>query len=191
MKKIVFATHNTHKLSEIREIVDRQFKILGLSDIGCNEEIPETGATLQENALQKALYIKKKYGYDCFADDTGLEVDVLGGAPGVHTARYAGDEENSEENMSKMLQELKGETRRTARFKTVIALLQGEKQHFFKGIAEGEIVEERRGTYGFGYDPIFAPQGYSKTFAEMEDDEKNKISHRAIAVEQLIGFLLS
>lgn len=191
MKKIVFATHNTHKLSEIREIVDRQFKILGLSDIGCNEEIPETGATLQENALQKALYIKKKYGYDCFADDTGLEVDVLGGAPGVHTARYAGDEENSEENMSKMLQELKGETRRTARFKTVIALLQGEEQHFFKGIAEGEIVEERRGTYGFGYDPIFAPQGYSKTFAEMEDDEKNKISHRAIAMEQLIGFLLS
>lgn len=191
MKEIVFATNNAHKLKEIREIVGEQFRILSLSDIGCHEEIPETGLTLRENALQKATYIKEKYGYDCFADDTGLEVDALNGAPGVHTARYAGEEGDSEKNMNKMLQELKEVTQRTARFKTVIAFLKGSEQHLFEGIAEGQIVEEERGSKGFGYDPIFAPQGYTQTFAELGDKEKNKISHRALAMQQLIGFLLS
>ena len=191
MKKIVFATNNIHKLSEIRDIVDGRFQILSLSEIGCHEEIPETGSTLQENALQKATYIKEKYGYDCFADDTGLEVDALGGAPGVHTARYAGEDGDAEKNMEKMLREMKGQRNRTARFKTVIALLKAGQEHLFEGVAEGEITEERRGKEGFGYDPIFRPQGYEQTFAELGDEEKNKISHRALAMEQLIGFLLS
>lgn len=189
--KIVFATNNKHKLNEIRKITEGKIEILSLSDIHCHEEIPETGTTLEENALMKAQFIKDKFGFDCFADDTGLEVDALDGAPGIYSSRYAGEACNPQDNMEKMLRVLKGKKNRKARFRTVIALLLKGKQHFFEGVINGEIIEEKRGTAGFGYDPIFLPDGYDKTFAELGDDEKNKISHRAIATHKLVDFLLS
>ena len=191
MRKIVFATNNKHKLDEIREITRGEMEILSLSDIGCHDEIPETGTTLEQNALQKATYIKEHFGYDCFADDTGLEADALGGAPGVFSARYAGEQCNSDDNMQKVLAGLNGINNRKARFRTVIALILNGDTYYFEGIINGEIISEKRGAEGFGYDPIFVPEGYSRTFAELGDQEKNKISHRAVATHRLVDFLLS
>lgn len=189
--KIVFATNNQHKLDEIRKITAGKIEILSLSDIDCHDDIEENGTTLEENALIKAQYIKDKFGFDCFADDTGLEVDALGGAPGVYSSRYAGENCNPQDNMRKLISELQGKENRNARFRTVIALLFNGKKHFFEGEIRGRIIDEKRGIAGFGYDPIFMPDNYDKTFAELGDDEKNKISHRAIATRQLINFLLS
>ncbi|MDR0332570.1 MAG: non-canonical purine NTP diphosphatase [Dysgonamonadaceae bacterium] len=196
MNKIVFATNNKHKLDEIRQITAGKLEILSLSDINCHDEIEETGATLEENALIKAQYIKDKYGFDCFADDTGLEVEALNGAPGVISARYAGEHCNAQDNMKKLLHELKiggsqmqGKTNRKARFRTVIALILDSEKHFFEGEIEGKIIEEERGTAGFGYDPIFQPLGYNETFAELGDDVKNRISHRALATNRFVEFL--
>lgn len=189
MKKIVFATNNKHKLDEIRKITDGSLQILSLADIHCEDEIEETGTTLEENALLKARYVKKKYGYDCFADDTGLEVDALGGAPGVYSSRYAGEACNPADNMIKLLHELAGVKNRNARFRTVIALLIGNEKHFFEGVINGKIIEERRGEAGFGYDPVFVPEGMDLTFAELGNDVKNQISHRALATRQLAQFL--
>ena len=193
--KIIFATNNNHKLSEIRHILGDNIEVLSLSDIGCHDDIPETAPTLEGNALQKAQYVYDHYHLSCFADDTGLEVDALGGAPGVFSARYAGEGHDSEANMSKLLAELGENNNRKARFRTVIALLltDGENidTHLFEGIAPGSIIRERRGTEGFGYDPIFQPEGYEATFAELGPDIKNKISHRAKAVEKLADFLLN
>lgn len=200
--KIVFATNNQHKLSEIRSILGDKIEVLSLKDIGCEVDIPETGTTLEENALQKAEYVYSHYHIDCFADDTGLEVDALGGAPGVYSARYAGGEgHDSEANMTKLLHELGENNNRRARFRTVIALIQKrdvcpcgctsiKEIHRFEGIVEGQIIRERRGGEGFGYDPIFQPDGYSETFAELGLDIKNKISHRAMATQKLAEFLL-
>lgn len=190
MREIVFATNNKHKLSEIRDITRGKIKILSLNDINCFEDIPETGETLEENALIKARFVKEKYGFDCFADDTGLEVDVLGGAPGVYSSRYAGEACRPEDNMRKLIREMRNADNRSARFRTVIALLLNGEKHFFEGIINGEIIEEKRGGSGFGYDPIFVPDGYDETFAELGDEIKNAISHRAIATQKLIGFLL-
>ena len=188
--KIVFATNNQHKLSEIRSILGDAIEVLSLKDIGCEVDIPETGKTLEENALQKAQYIYDHYHMDCFADDTGLEVDALGGAPGVYSARYAGGEgHDSEANMAKLLHELGDNSNRKARFRTVIALIIDGKVNTFEGIVKGEIIRERRGGEGFGYDPIFQPEGYDKTFAELGMDVKNHISHRARAVHKLAEFL--
>lgn len=191
MRKIVFATNNKHKLDEIRKISEGKIEILSLSDIGCHDDIPETGATLEENALQKADYIKRHFGYDCFADDTGLEVDALNGAPGVFSARYAGESCDPEDNMDKLLRELNGVENRKARFRTVIALVLNGNTHYFDGVVHGEITSERRGAEGFGYDPIFVPDGHCKTFAELGNGEKNKMSHRAIGTRKLVDFLLS
>ena len=194
--KIVFATNNAHKLSEIRGILGNRFEVLSLNDIGCHEDIPETGSTLEENALQKARYIFEKYGYDCFADDTGLEVEVLNGEPGVFSARYAGGEgHDSEANMQKLLRNLKNQTNRKARFRTIIALVRTEEGkekgcvYEFEGIVDGSITSEKSGVEGFGYDPIFQPDGYDKTFAELVMEVKNAISHRARAVSKLAAFL--
>ncbi len=199
--KIVFATNNRNKLAEIRSILGDRFEIVSLKDIGCDVDIPETGTTLEENAMQKARYIYDNYGLSVFADDTGLEVDALGGAPGIYSARYAGGAgHDSEANMTKLLAELGENNNRKARFRTVIALLLKDDsaadnnrtkpdEQLFEGIAEGEIIRERRGGEGFGYDPIFMPQGYDKTFAELGLDVKNKISHRAKAVERLAEYL--
>lgn len=189
--KIVFATNNQHKLEEIKDIFPNNFEIVSLKDIGCNEEIPEDYETLEENALQKALFIKNKYGYDCFADDTGLEVDALDGKPGVYSARYAGENRSAEDNMKKVLMEMELENERSARFKTVIALSMSGKEYLFEGSVEGKILEEKRGEKGFGYDPIFQPRNYDKSFAEMTNEEKNKISHRGRAVKKLIDFFKS
>ena len=189
--KIVFATNNQHKLSEIRNILGNTIEVLSLKDIGCEVDIPETGLTLQENALQKAQYIYDHYHMDVFADDTGLEVEALHGAPGVYSARYAGEGHDSEANMTKLLHELAENNNRKARFRTVIALLQQNNVHFFEGIVNGEIIHERRGGEGFGYDPIFQPDGYDMTFAEMGGDIKNTISHRARATAKLAEFLLN
>ena len=233
MNKIVFATNNKHKLEEIRSILGEKFEVLSLSDIGCHEDIPETSDTLEGNAMQKAQYVFDKYGYDCFADDTGLEVDALGGEPGIYSARYAaldGDDSishDSEANMAKLLRKLEGVENRKARFRTVIALIthpqslpKGGKSDMisvnkgnqtslpsggieggynpspregqrvgFEGIVNGSIIRERRGGEGFGYDPIFQPEGYDKTFAELGSEIKNHISHRARAVEKLAHYL--
>ena len=233
MNKIVFATNNQHKLEEIRSILGDDFEVLSLSDIGCHEDIPETSDTLEGNAMQKAQYVFDKYGYDCFADDTGLEVDALGGEPGIYSARYAaldGDDSishDSEANMAKLLRKLEGVENRKARFRTVIALIthpqslpKGGKSDMisvnkgnqtslpsggieggynpspregqrvgFEGIVNGSIISERRGGEGFGYDPIFQPEGYDKTFAELGSEIKNHISHRARAVEKLAHYL--
>lgn len=189
--KIVFATNNRHKLDEIRKITEGKIEILSLSDIDCHEEIPETGTTLEENAMMKAQFIKDKFGFDCFADDTGLEVDALDGAPGVYSSRYAGEACNPQDNMEKMLRVLESKINRKACFRTVIALLLNGRQYLFEGKINGEIIEEKRGTAGFGYDPIFLPEGFDKTFAELGDEVKNSISHRAIATSKLIDFLLS
>jgi XTP/dITP diphosphohydrolase len=195
--KIVFATNNAHKLQEIREILGSDFEIVSLADIGCHADIPETGNTLEENARQKAEYIMRNYHINCFADDTGLEVEALDGAPGVHSARYAeGTDHNSEANMAKLLRELKDKTNRAARFRTVISLLTvtGEapsnyREIQFEGEVRGHIDTEKHGTEGFGYDPIFIPEGYDKSFAELGEDVKNQISHRARAVKKLAAYL--
>lgn len=188
--KLVFATNNKHKLDEVRKITaQHNIEVVSLADIHCHDEIPETADTLEGNALQKAQYIQDKFGLDCFADDTGLEVEALDNAPGVYSARYAGPGHDSEANMQKLLQEMEGKTNRKARFRTVIALIIGDKQYCFSGIVNGTITTEKKGENGFGYDPIFIPEGYEQTFAELGDSVKNKISHRAKAVEQLNHFL--
>ena len=190
MKELVFATNNAHKLRELREIAADKFTILSLKDINCNDDIPETADTIKGNALIKANYIKDKYGYDCFADDTGLEIEALGGEPGVYSARYAGEECDSEKNMAKVLEKLQGETNRAARFVTFIALRQGEETLTFEGEVQGEILTERHGNGGFGYDPIFKPLEADCSFAEMSADEKNAISHRGRAVAKLFEYLM-
>ena len=191
MKKIVFATNNKHKLDEIRKILGENFEIVSLKDIGCDIDIPETGNTLEANALQKAEYVREHYAIDCFADDTGLEVDALNGQPGVHSARYAeGTDHDSNANMNKLLKELGNNNNRKARFRTVIALLLNGETHLFEGIVNGHIAYEKHGTEGFGYDPIFVPEGYEQSFAELGMDIKNNISHRARAVKKLAKFLL-
>ena len=189
MDTLVFATNNAHKLDEVRKITKGLVHIVSLADIDCHDDIPETADTLEGNALQKARYIKEHYGYDCFADDTGLEVKALGNAPGVYSARYAGDGHDSEANMRKLLHELEGVTQRQAQFRTAIALIWKGEEHLFEGIVKGSIIEQKRGASGFGYDPVFMPEGYEETFAEMGNAEKNKISHRARAVEKLCEYL--
>lgn len=190
MKKLVFATNNAHKLDEIRAILGSKIEILSLNDINCHADIPETADTLEGNAALKAQYIYKNFGLDCFADDTGLEVEALNGAPGIYSARYAGGEgHDSEANMKKLLAEMEGKENRKARFRTAICLIEDGKEHLFEGIVNGEIIQERRGGSGFGYDPVFVPEGYTETFAEMGNDEKNKISHRARAVAKLCDYL--
>ena len=187
-EKLVFATHNVHKLDEIRHIL-KNYEIVGLNDIGCHEEIVEDSDTLEGNAKIKADFVTKNYHLNCFADDTGLEVEALDGAPGVYSARYAGEGCSYHDNVVKMLEAMKGITNRKARFRTVIALNLNGKQYFFEGIVNGKILEEEHGEGGFGYDPIFQPEGYEETFAEMPMDVKNKISHRGRAVQKLIEFL--
>ncbi len=189
MRKLVFATNNAHKLAEVRAILEPEFKIVSLAELGCTDDIPETADTLEGNALLKAQYIQQKFGVDCFADDTGLEIDALGGEPGVYSARYAGDGNNACENMCKVLRLLGENPNRKACFRTVIALLQGDKQVLFEGRIDGDISTSPRGNSGFGYDPIFVPEGYLVSFAELGTEEKNKISHRALAVEKLVEHL--
>lgn len=189
MKKIVFATNNQHKLDEVKKITEGLTEIVSLSEINCFDDIPETADTLEGNALQKARYVKEKFGFDCFADDTGLEVEALDNAPGVYSARYAGPDHNSESNMKLLLKNMEGITNRNARFRTVIALLMDGKEYLFDGIVEGVIIDEKRGNSGFGYDPVFVPNGYNETFAQLGSDIKNNISHRAKAVLKLHDFL--
>ena len=188
-KKLVVATNNAHKLEEISAILGNEMELLSLKDIHCNADIPETADTLEGNARQKAMYIHENYGMDCFADDTGLEVEALNGTPGVFSARYAGDGHDSEANMQKLLKELEGKENRKAQFRTAICLIMEGKEYLFEGIVKGHIIEEKRGGAGFGYDPIFVPEGYNQTFAELGNDVKNTISHRARAVEKLCTFL--
>lgn len=190
-KKFVFATNNAHKLEEVSAILNNKVELLSMKDINCRVDIPETADTLEGNALIKARYIFENYQLDCFADDTGLEVEALNSAPGVYSARYAGDAHNSEANMKKLLQDMEGVENRKARFRTVFALIVNGKEHLFEGIVKGEITKNRRGTAGFGYDPIFIPEGYTQTYAEMGNELKNKISHRALATNKLCRFLLS
>ena len=187
--KIVFATNNKHKLEEIRRMLAGKHEIVSLADISCHDEIPEEQDTLEGNAFQKARYIKEHYGYDCFADDTGLEIEALGGRPGVYSARYAGEDKDSEANMQKVLAEMQGCDNRRARFRTAIALILRGEEHLFEGEVRGEILRERHGEGGFGYDPIFRPEGFSVSFAEMSLDDKNRISHRGEAVRRLAAFL--
>ena len=187
--KLVFATNNAHKLEEIRAILGDKIEILSLSDIDCHADIPETADTLQGNALLKAQYVYTHYRLNCFADDTGLEVEALNGAPGVYSARYAGEQKDANDNMDKLLSELKDKSNRKANFKTVIVLNLNGNQNLFTGIINGKIIEEKIGTNGFGYDPIFVADGFDKTFAELTMEEKSTISHRGIAVKELILFL--
>ena len=190
-REIVFATNNAHKLAEIRKIMGEQWRVLSLSEIGCEADIEETADTLQGNAEIKARYVKEHFGYDCFADDTGLLVDALGGAPGVYSARYAGEQHNSADNMALLLKNMENETNRKAHFSTVIALIIGNDMYYFEGRVDGEILEKPEGTEGFGYDPVFRPEGYVGSFATMSGEEKNAISHRGRATAKLIEFLLS
>ena len=187
--KIVFASNNINKIQEIQSMLPENIQIVSLESIGCFEEIPETANTIEGNAILKANYITQKYGFDCFADDTGLEVDSLNGQPGVYSARYAGEQRNADDNMNKLLKELSDKSNRNAQFKTVIALNFQGKQHLFTGIASGEITLEKKGTGGFGYDPLFKPNGYEKTFAELSLEIKNEISHRGKASKLLLEFL--
>lgn len=187
--KLVFASNNKNKIQEIQALVPNNIQILSLEEIGCTEDIPETADTIEGNAILKANYVTSNYGYDCFADDTGLEVEVLNGAPGVYSARYAGEQKDANNNMDKLLSELKDKSNRKANFKTVIALNLNGKQNLFTGIINGKIIGEKIGTNGFGYDPIFVADGYEKTFAELTMEEKSTISHRGIAVKELILFL--
>lgn len=189
--KIIFASNNKNKVQEIQNQVPKSIQIVTLEEIGCTEDIAETGKTLEENAIIKANYVTEKYGLPCFADDTGLEIDALNGEPGVYSARYAGEDKNADKNMDLVLEKLNNSTNRKAQFKTVIALNINNQQHLFTGIVEGEIRNEKTGTNGFGYDPIFEPENLGKTFAEMSLEEKNKLSHRGRAVEQLIDFLIN
>ncbi|TCD04576.1 non-canonical purine NTP diphosphatase [Pedobacter frigidisoli] len=188
MKKLVFATNNQHKTAEIRSALTGQYEVLNLEDIGCLTDIPETANTFEGNATLKSSYVVENFNLDCFADDSGLEIKALNNEPGVYSARYSGSRD-SVENMQLVLEKLKGNPNRNARFKTVISLMQNGQNHLFEGLVEGTIREELSGSKGFGYDPIFQPNGYDITFAEMEMSEKNKISHRAIALKKMIDFL--
>ena len=197
MKDLVFATNNRNKLTEVQQLLTGKFNILSLEDIKCNEELPETCYTLEGNALQKAQYVFEKYGYECFADDTGLEIEALNNKPGVYSARYAGEQRNANDNMNKVLAEMKGKTNRNACFKTVIAVVglrhpdsYRDQTDIFVGSVNGIILTEKHGTRGFGYDPIFQPNGYDISFAEMSIEDKNKISHRALAINKMIDFLI-
>ncbi|AEL25270.1 non-canonical purine NTP diphosphatase [Cyclobacterium marinum] len=187
--KICFATNNSKKLKEVRAALGEEFEIVSLKEIGCNEELPETGDKLEDNAFQKARYVKTHYGVDCFADDTGLEVEALDGAPGVFSGRYAGEPRSDERNVDLLLENMRGKEERNAAFRTIIALIIGENEWAFEGKAEGELLDKRSGEGGFGYDPIFRPLGYKKTFAELSMEEKNTISHRGKAVKLLASFL--
>jgi XTP/dITP diphosphohydrolase len=189
LTKVVFATHNKHKAEELQAMLMGKYQVLTLDDIGCHEEIPEDADTLEGNAIIKAKFVAENYGVDCFADDTGLEVAALNGAPGVHTARYAGEAKDPDANMNKLIDALAFEKNRNAQFRTVICLIINNQQHLFEGIAKGEIANAKSGSKGFGYDPIFIPSGFNTTFAEMTQDQKNSISHRGQAVEKLIAFL--
>ena len=191
-RKLVFATNNAHKLEEVAAILGDQVELLSLNDISCQTDIPETAETLEGNALLKSSYIYKNYHLDCFADDTGLEVEALNGAPGVYSARYAGGEgHDAKANMLKLLHELEGKENRKAQFRTAISLILDGKEYLFEGVIKGEIIKEKRGDSGFGYDPVFMPEGYDRTFAELGNDIKNQISHRALAVQKLCEFLQS
>ena len=191
-RKLVFATNNAHKLEEVAAILGDQVELLSLNDISCQTDIPETAETLEGSALLKSSYIYKNYHLDCFADDTGLEVEALNGAPGVYSARYAGGEgHDAQANMLKLLHELEGKENRKAQFRTAISLILDGKEYLFEGVIKGEIIKEKRGDSGFGYDPIFKPEGYDRTFAELGNDIKNQISHRALAVQKLCEFLQS
>ena len=187
--KLVIASNNAHKLQEIREIIGNRYELVGLNEIGCFEDIPETGETLEINALQKSNYIYSNYKLSCFADDTGLEVDALNGEPGVYSARYAGEERLASNNIKKLLTNLRGVSNRDAQFRTVISLILEGKEYKFEGVVRGTISDDVRGDKGFGYDPIFVPNGYSQSFAEMSESIKNDISHRALAVNKLVNFL--
>ena len=188
-RKLVFATHNAHKVDEVRAILPASVELVGLAALGCHDEIPETGDTLRDNALQKVQYIHDRFGVDCFADDTGLEVEALDGAPGVYSARYAGEPADFAKNRAKLLAALAGISNRRAQFRTVVSLILNDKTYFFEGIVTGRIIAEERGVGGFGYDSVFVPDGYDKTFAELPAAVKNSISHRARAMEQLNNFL--
>lgn len=191
-RKLVFATNNAHKLEEVAAILGDKVELLSLNDINCHTDIPETADTLEGNALLKSSFINKNYGLDCFADDTGLEVEALGGAPGVYSARYAGGEgHDAQANTLKLLHDLEGKENRKAQFRTAISLILNGKEYLFEGVIKGEIIKEKRGDSGFGYDPIFKPEGYEQTFAELGNEIKNKISHRALAVNKLCEFLHS
>ncbi len=189
--KLIFATNNKHKLEEVTKIINKRFKIVSLKDIECFEDIPETQNTIEGNASQKSHYIYKKYKMNCFADDTGLEIDALNGEPGVYSARYAGEDCSFEDNVKKVLKKLEGTKNRNAQFKTVISLIINGKEHQFEGIIKGKILNKKKGNLGFGYDPIFQPENYKKTFAELPSEIKNKISHRGIATKKLADFLKS
>lgn len=188
-RKLVFATHNAHKVDEVRAILPASVELVGPAALGCHDEIPETGDTLRDNALQKVQYIHDRFGVDCFADDTGLEVEALDGAPGVYSARYAGEPADFAKNRAKLLAALTGISNRRAQFRTVVSLILNGKTYFFEGIVKGRIIAEERGVGGFGYDSVFVPDGYDKTFAELPAAVKNSISHRARAMEQLNNFL--
>jgi len=187
--QLVFATNNLNKIKEVQSLLPDSIQIISLESIGCLEDIPETANTIEGNAIQKANYVTEKYGYDCFADDTGLEVEALNGEPGVDSAHYAGQQRNAADNMDKLLKNLNNQSNRNAQFKTVIALNLKGKQYLFTGIAKGEIIQEKRGEKGFGYDPIFQPEGFSETFAQLCLEQKGQISHRGKATKQLIDFL--
>ena len=189
MRRLVFATNNDHKLRELKELLNSEFELLSLNEIGCFEDIPETGPTLEVNAGQKSFFIWNKYQLNCFADDTGLEIEALSNEPGVYSARYAGDDKSATANMNKVLEKMAAETNRKARFRCVISLVIDGAENQFEGIVEGEILTEKHGEAGFGYDPIFMPEGYDKSFAEMGATDKNRISHRGRAVEKLVGYL--
>ncbi|MBC8767904.1 non-canonical purine NTP diphosphatase [Arenibacter sp. BSSL-BM3] len=186
--QLVFATHNRNKLKEVQVLFPKEIELLSLEDIGCMDEIPETATNLEGNAIIKANFVTENYGYPCFADDTGLLVDALEGAPGVYSARYAGEQKNADDNMDKLLLQLDNQTNRSAHFKTVIALNLKNEQLLFKGIVQGVITTQKKGGKGFGYDPIFMPKGYDKTFAELPISVKNKISHRGKAIQELLAF---
>ena len=186
---LVFATNNKHKLEELQAILGNEFRLLSLSETGCNEEIPEDQDTLEGNASQKAFYLYNKFGFNCFADDTGLEIEALGGEPGVYSARYAGEEKSAEANIAKVLDKMAKIKNRKARFRTVISLVIDGVERQFEGVVEGQILTEKKGMSGFGYDPIFQPEGFEVSFAQMELADKNKISHRGRAVEKLVNYL--
>ena len=189
--KLVFATNNQHKLKELQQILGNNIQLLSLKDIGCDEEIPEEQETLEGNASEKSFFIFNKFGSDCFADDTGLEIEALGGEPGVYSARYAGEAKSSEANMEKVLEKMKEIKNRNARFRTVISLVINGQENQFEGVVEGQILEEKKGAEGFGYDPIFQAEGYKQSFAEMDSSRKNQISHRGRAVQKLVVYLKS
>ncbi|MCH1516982.1 MAG: non-canonical purine NTP diphosphatase [Flavobacteriaceae bacterium] len=187
--QLVFATHNAHKLAEVKQLVPAHIELLSLTDIGCTDEIEETGTTLEENAMIKAKYVYDNYGYSCFADDSGLEIDAINGEPGVYSARYAGPERDNEANIRKVWEQLKDKPSTAAQFRTVIAVCMNKKEWLCEGKVRGHMLFEKRGSLGFGYDPIFVPEGYSQTFAELGNEVKNKISHRAIATQEFLASL--